>query len=325
MRPAAPFFRSVGFLCLIALPLPAFAQAPVLPNLPPESVTVTVTRPSEAAINDFIATRATPARVTGKLTRWRTGICPDVIGLAAKYVTFVQRRVRDVAASVGAPVSADPACKPNIEVVFTTEPQTLLNNVRENGEVYLGYHDNAAQGAKLATVSHPIQAWYTTATGDLRGNPQVDGGKSGGIVLDFLPLQAPDGGEVSAQPGVLQLNMPGATVRNVTGNRLGNGLSSEFANVLIVAEPAKLLDHEIGTLADYVAMLALSQPASFDACQEMPSISNLLAPGCNAAAHSITDGDIAYLRGLYTMSPAANLAVQRGEMRYRMIKELEKR
>jgi hypothetical protein len=200
-----------------------------------------------------------------------------------------------------------------------------LNNVRANAEVYLGYHDNAAQGEKLATVSHPIQAWYTTATSDLRGNPQVDAGKAGGLVLDFLPLQAPDGGGVSAQPGVVQLNMPGATVRNVTGSRLGNGLSSELANVLIVAEPAKLLDYEIGTLADYIAMLALSQPASFDACQEMPSISNLLAAGCSSMAHSITDGDIAYLRGLYTMTPAASLAVQRDEMRYRMVKDLEKR
>jgi hypothetical protein len=317
-----------GFLCLIALSRSVCAQvpAPLLPDLPAESVTVTATRPSEAAVRDFIATRAAPAHVTGKLTRWRTGICPEVIGLAAKYVGFVQRRMRDVAASVGAPVNADPACKPNIEVVFTTEPQNLLNNIRQNGEVYLGYHDSATQAATLATVSHAIQAWYTTATADLRGRPQIDSGKGGGLTIDTLTLAIPgaDGGAMQL-PGGVQLNMPNATTREVTGNRLGNGLSSEFANVLIVAEPAKLLDYEIGTLADYVAMLALSQPASFDACQEMPSISNLLASGCRSTAHSITDGDIAYLRGLYTMTPAANLAVQRDEMRYRMLKDLEKR
>ena len=60
-----------GFLCLVALSLPgltlpvrAQAPAPVLPNLPAESVTVTVTKPSETAIRDFIATRAAPAHVT---------------------------------------------------------------------------------------------------------------------------------------------------------------------------------------------------------------------------------------------------------------------
>lgn len=297
---------------------------PVLPNLPAESVTVTATRPSEAAINNFITTRAQPSRVIGKLARWQAPICPQVMGVAFKYATFIGKRLRDVAASVGAPVNADPDCKPNIEIVFTTTPQALLDNVRKNGEVYLGYHDTAAQGEKLAAVTHPIQAWYTTATDDLRGRPQVDSGKGGGITLDTLPIQIPGGGLQSPQ-GAVQLNMPGATTREVTGNRLGNGLSSEFFNVLIVAEPAKLLDYEIGTLADYIAMLALSQPSSFDACQEMSSISNLLVPGCTSSAHSITDGDIAYLRGLYKMSAAATLAVQRDEVRYRMSKDLEKR
>jgi hypothetical protein len=67
-------------ILVLAAASPAQAQpaGPVLPNLPAESVTVTATRPSEAAINDFIATRAAPARLTGKLSRWRTGICPQV-------------------------------------------------------------------------------------------------------------------------------------------------------------------------------------------------------------------------------------------------------
>ena len=297
------------------------SREPILPNLPPESVTVTATRPSETAINNFIIARAAPTRITGKLARWQTGICPQVMGVAFKYATYIDKRLRDVAASVGAPVNADPACKANIEVVFTTAPQTLLDNVRKNGEVYLGYHDTAAQAEKLATVTHPIQAWYTTATADLRGRPQIDSGKGGGLVLDTLPIQVPGGGLQSPQ-GVLQLSMPNATTREVTGNRLGNGLSSDFANVLIVAEPAKLLDFEIGSLADYIAMLALSEPASLDACQEMASISNLLVPGCSSSAHSITEGDVAYLRGLYKMTATATLAVQRDEVRYRMSKEL---
>lgn len=322
MRGIAP-----GLVMLAASVLVCRAQTPTpetaLPQLPAESVTVTATRPSQAAINDFITTRAAPTRVTGKLVRWRAGICPQVMGVAYKYATYIDKRLREVAASVGAPVDADPACKANVEVVFTTQPQALLDNVRKNGEVYLGYHDTAAQGEKLATVTHPIQAWYTTATDDLRGRPQIDSGKGGGLVLDTLPIQVPGGGLQSPQ-GVLQLNMPGATTREVTGNRLGNGLSSEFANVLIVAEPAKLLDYEIGTLADYIAMMALSQPASLDACQEMASISNLLASGCANVAH-ITEGDVAYLRGLYGMSAAATLAVQRDEVRYKMSKDLEKR
>jgi hypothetical protein len=92
--------------------------------------------------------------------------------------------------------------------------------------------------------------------------------------------------------------------------------------VLIVAEPAKLFDYEVGSLADYVTMLALSQPASLDSCQELPSISNLLAKGCASAPSKITDGDLAYLKGLYRVPGGSSLTGQRDEMQYQMKKIL---
>ena len=39
----------------------------------------------------------------------------------------------------------DASCKPNIEVVFTTTPQALLDNIRKGEPVFLGYHDNGSQ------------------------------------------------------------------------------------------------------------------------------------------------------------------------------------
>jgi hypothetical protein len=93
-------------------------------------------------------------------------------------------------------------------------------------------------------------------------------------------------------------------------------------NLLIVAESAKLYDYEIGSLADYITMLALSQPASLDSCLELPSISNLLAPGCASVSNRITDGDLAYLRALYRMPDGTSLIVQRDEIMFRMKKTL---
>ena len=69
-------------------------------------------------------------------------------------------------------------------------------------------------------------------------------------------------------------------------------------------------------------MLALSQPGSPDACETLPSITNLLAPNCANASEHISDGDLAYLRGLYKMSPTATLQGQRNEMRFQMEKTL---
>lgn len=294
---------------------------PQAPSAPPENITVIATRPSEAVIDQFIFSRAAPTRVTGKLARWKMAICPTTVGLGDKYAKYVTARIKEVAASVGAPVDGDVSCKPNIEVVFTTAPQGLLDNVRKTQSVFLGYHDNSSQADELAKVTHVIQSWYTTATDDMRGRPEVDSGASGGMTMNIQPLAVPGGG-VQGPTGTITLTLPHASAQNVTGSRLGDGLSTEFYNVLIVAEPAKLMNYEIGTLADYVAMLALAEPSSLDTCEELPSISNLLAKDCAATTEHLTDGDLAYLRALYKMGVADTLSMQRDTIRFQMEKTL---
>ncbi|HEV2224670.1 MAG TPA: hypothetical protein VGR84_16890 [Candidatus Acidoferrales bacterium] len=68
---------------------------------------------------------------------------------------------------MGAPVSDMKSCTPNIEIVFTTAPQVLLDGIRKDDPDYLGYATTSDQRDALATVSRPVQAWYTTETIDL--------------------------------------------------------------------------------------------------------------------------------------------------------------
>jgi hypothetical protein len=311
-------------LSLAAVLTGTAAAQPVSPptTVPLESVTVTATKASEAAINNFIAARTAPTRVAGKLARWKKGICPETRGLGPTYAKFVTRRIQQVAASIGAPVDSSASCKTNIEIVFTTTPQELLDSVRTEHPSYLGYYDNADQAKKLAMVAHPIQSWYTTATADLTGSPQVDSGQSRGFSFSALGDTTTAPGGLALAPSMQTYDLPSATARSVTGSRLGDGLSSELFHVLIVAEPAKLLDHEVGTIVDYIAVMALSQPAAADICEALPSVTNLLSPGCTTIAETITDGDLAYLRGLYKATATGTLQGQRGEIRYQMEKTL---
>ena len=53
---------------------------------------------------------------------------------------------------VGAPSNANSSCRPNIEIVFTTTPQALLDGIHKKHQVYLGYHDNSTQADNLAKV-----------------------------------------------------------------------------------------------------------------------------------------------------------------------------
>ena len=288
---------------------------------PVESVTVTGVKDVEKAVTDFVGAMTVPTRMADKLARWRDGVCPVTVGLRPEVAKFVTKHVKDVAAQVGAPVNDRESCKPNIEIVFTTEPQILLDNIRVDHPDILGYHDNNSQAIQMAAVTHPIQAWYATATSDLNGNSQPDGVKTGGMTLE-MPTPQAGGGIVSSATGYSVMNMPNARVATVTGGRLGDGTRSEFRHVVIVAEPAKLLEHEMGTLADYIAMLALSQIQSADSCQELPTILNLLVTGCTAPPKALTSVDLAYLRALYKMTPTANFHGQRGEIVYQMDKAL---
>jgi len=309
-----------AWLALIALLVPltssvALAQAAHTP----ESITVTGTR-SREVLQGFVQSFAAPTRTIGKLARWSDGICLIVAGLPRGFAQFLGQRVKDTAARVGAPVNGSMTCKPNIEIAFTTAPQALLDRIKRKNAVLLGYHDSRKQLDQLATVTHPVQAWYTTATQDLRGNIQVDGGRASGMGMEVTYLCNPGIPDM-----ICTMRLPGAHTANVTGSRLGDGQRSVLYHVIIVADPAKLFEYEMGALADYIAMLALTQLGSLDACQQLPSIVNMLAKDCDRKADALTENDIAYLHALYKAAPDQTLGTQQDQMAYQMEQELKGR
>jgi hypothetical protein len=263
-------------------------------------VTVTGTK-SHQVIQDFVRTFTAPTRVAGKITRWGQGICPHTVGLRSAAVKFINDRLRAVAKEVGAPVNGRANCVVNIEIVFTTTPQVMIDNVREQRPELLGYADNEGKIAALARVVRPIQAWYSTQTRDLHGKPVLDVAHRKG-----LPLEIPCPPSTCYFPDAVQFES--------TGSRLGDGLRSEFHHIIIVADPTKLTDYAIGQLAEYIALLALADIDMPDACQPIASIVNLLAPGCANVPEGLSGNDLAYLRGLYRMHATFDWRIQRHEI-----------
>jgi hypothetical protein len=290
---------------MLAANLVAFSIARAQPVSPPvENVTVNGRRVPDEEIHAFVASRTLPTFKLGKVARWEKSICPTAMGLKSDFTDFVKKRLKEIAAKVGAPLDPDANCQPNIQIVFTTSPQDLLNNIRKNYEALLGYHDNDTQAQEMAKVTHPIQAWYSTVTIDVRGAPHFDGGKIAGIgCLDYPKCR---------------INLSRASAYAVTGDRVGDGLHSGFHDVIIVIDPKKLGGYEIGALADYIAFLALTQPRSLDDCQALPSILNLLASGCTGAdtTSEMRESDLGYLKGVYHMTDDGTLIVQQNEVAY---------
>jgi hypothetical protein len=305
--------RLIALSGLLAAILAASGQAPLAP---PESVTVTQFK-SREMLDKFVKSFIAPTQLTGKIARWETGICPLTVGQPADVIQFVTGQVRDIAAAVGAPVNATPSCKPNIEIIFTTTPQALLDNIRAHDTDYLGYATSNAQREKLAVVTRPIQAWYTTQTRDLHGMGRIDGAQArgGGIAMaNFTGFAMPTTSGINRDP----LYLPDASYAATTGNHISDGMRSALYHVIIVVDPSKLAGNEIGPLSDYIAMLALTQLNSLDTCQELPSIVNILAPGCERKTSGITATDLAYLRGLYKMRADASLVTQQNDIADRM-------
>src|SRR5206468_2682102 len=89
-------------------------------------------------------------------------------------------------------------------------------------------------------------------------------------------------GVMSSAPGDSRsaLGMPDNV--HVSGSRLGDGLRSQLNTAIILVDTQKIAGQQIGPLADYIAMLALSQGQSYDTCQDVPTINNLMASGCTA-------------------------------------------
>jgi hypothetical protein len=282
------------------------ADQPTPPSqgLAVENVIVTEPRfRTEKALDNFIIGHAKPSPFLGKIARWKKGICPVTLGLPDKFALYITQRIIRVAMAAGAPLDKHEPCRPNVAVLATPQPQQLLDFIRQKRAGLLGFHYRP-QAERLAAMRLPVQAWYSTATEEFMG-----------LITADIPSGALGYGVMSPF---------GLPFMSVSGSRTGDGLKSEFTTAIIVVDSSKIAGQEIGPLADYIAMLTLAQGQYYDTCQDVPTITNLMASGCSPEMKpvAITDVDMTYLRGLYRMDAGGSYIGQRGSIAFEMKKDL---
>ena len=288
----------LGLLALLgaaaATPSAAQTVAPTTASVQTEDDLVVTGRLPPASlqreIRRFVRGHARLSRID-QLVRWDDPICVRVMNLPAAYSAFIVNRIVAVARQAGAPTSDAPECAPNISIIFTTEAQAVLDQVRSNAPVLLGYHRIGERDA-LATMTRPIQAWYVTATGNDLQRAIDD------------PMYDPPAG--------------------VTGSRLTHGLRSEFVHILILVDANAVADAPIGPIADYLAMLSLTQLRDETwACGGLVTVMELFSGTCPNAPQALTTPDQAFLQGLYTMDDTRIGSLQRGHIANRMQRALD--
>ena len=230
----------------------------------------------KVASSDALATSA----------RWRAGrpesICPLTRGLDAAYNSFVSARLRALAAYVGAPAQPDLHCNENVQIVFTTEPDKLMDEVVHEAAGRFGVKlDHQIKRQEEFSSGHAIQGWYLTS---------------------------PGGGGVELQPMWPRV-------------ALGDCCSGGIVGAIFVIDMTKAAGYTIGSIADYVSMLTLSPAENPDHCAPLPSILDLMAPSCGARDKpaEVTAGDVAFLKALYYHDMGRMLT--RSEMQLNMMEQ----
>jgi beta-lactamase regulating signal transducer with metallopeptidase domain len=249
---------------------------------------------------------ATPFRTIG---RWASLLCVNVAGLSEEQGAAVRARVAEVADTVGLTVRGSDCFSPNIEIGFTNDPQAMLDNaVKASKFNPLG--DRTSNTRTVKTVTLPIQAWYVT-NGELYA--QDDRNETNSLKVNVLYQGLPPAGAPPGIPSGSAFNpSPGGGPMVSNGMGGGGGIGGfgagvrAFTNVIVIVDLRKTGSMSLGTLADYAAMLALSQPRSLGQCNVLPSITDLFAtcPG-RTAPDGLTPADTAYLTALYWASGAA--------------------
>jgi len=294
------------FACLL-FPLAVSAQDKTAENKTAEnkteSVTVTGQTPQtrDEVMRGFVRSTVAPSVSTGKLARWDDPICPLIIGLKPEENLAVRERMKKDAEAVTAPVSADPSCKPNLVVAFALHPQDLMTKIAERWTLargVLGDIDGPIHARKVSKIFAPIQAWYSTAIRDLHG-------------LSGTPDSPLEGVDPFCKM---------AQCYTSEGSTLNNGIKSVFVSVFAVVDLGKADGNNMGAIADYAAMLTLSQTSEFATCRQMPSVTNLLLPDCDAALKTarLSDADLAFLRGVYKAKSGDNFNLVMGDIQREM-------
>jgi hypothetical protein len=100
--------------------------------------------------------------------------------------------------------------------------------------------------------------------------------------------------------------------------------SKKLDLAIVVIDPARTQGLSLDAVADYAALIGLAQPRTLDACNVLPSVTDIFAGTCpgRGVPAGLTAADAAYLKALYTGSAGMRATRYRSELVDRMTRLL---
>jgi hypothetical protein len=292
--------RLTAFALLLLSSAAALAQTPAPPvpeTLDHETVYSDVQMERDQSISrETVESVLDPVdTVDGQFARWKQPVCFNVYGLSATAKYVVERRMKDIAQRVGAPIDRRDPCTPSVTIAFTTDPMATLESIAKRRAWLV---PGLGMIRSRVREAQPIQAWYNTLV-------THDNGRK------FLEY---DG--YSDDP------VWGSSDRI---SRIQSGVTTEMASVIITVDTKAIMGMSLATLADHFALLSLVQARALPVCRSIETIANLMRNDCATGLQpaSITNNDLALLTGLYKTPDADMGRLQRQRIIGNMRQTLE--
>ena len=277
---------------------PAAAAPPPAPESP---IVVQGIHDRDKKISRFIK-ELTPAPVHGQIGRFDAPVCPAVAGVSAEQQSFIEGRLRRIAAAVGIPV-AKPDCDPNLILVVARNKNDLLKQLEKHRPEYFPTSWSSWRIHDLEHDPYPVAAWQFEGQFWADGRP-IAGETTASGISDILQLQR--------------------TIEPLT--RLKPSARRAFVTSIVVVQHDALTGLTTTQLADYTAMRAFvrTDPKQLQAAASDTILGVLDAPMGSAVPLTLTAWDLSFLKALYASNKNSYAEYQRSEMQALMRRELDK-
>jgi hypothetical protein len=294
------------FIIGLLIATPALAlYAPPESDKPSDTIVVTGQKPEKKIIqkeaSEFIRT-IIKLPDDGQYARRNAPICPKVFGIDAQYAQIVEKRIRDVAKTVAAPIAGS-KCKLNLVVRFSDDGDGHINKLKSAKPGLFSTIPLAERKSFFAATS-PVRWWYNLHFT----------GTDGRELVSSSPQELPVGAMFSSK----------GFARSLSPSIIDTNLIVRIEASTVIIDANKVAGFTLDTIASYAAMLSLGHIRQYTNYTGPPSILGIFNPVHNIAEaqRDLTEWDYAYLRALYKMPLNRVARTQRSKIAATMANEL---
>lgn len=232
------------------------------------------------------------------LGRFRTGVCPGIIGLPREMAELVVDRIRYNAERIGADLAPPQECAANMIIAFVRDGRSEVAALMK-GKHYLFNQLTKDEGDALLAEEGPVRAWHNVV------------------------VRSRFGDEIRGEAVAAHRNLTAPPTLYVANSHSHIFLSHrrDIESAVVVIDVGAIDGLSINQIGDYVTMrgFARTRPASAEAAND--TVLSLFEADAKQVA-GLTPFDLAYLKTLYrsydgaralTTLAATGRAIRRGE------------